>query len=226
LSSQSSAQLTARDTAEMVATTRALLDAITPGDSAAWAVHLAPAWFETDEEGHHLSRTEFLAGMHPLPAGQSGQLLLGEWHLTGTADVAVMSYDIEETHHYYSQDLRTRFHSTDTYVRVSGRWWQIATQQTALPTPVDGIRIPAERLAPLAGTYALTSSIMLSIAVTDSGLQLLNAGRPPQRLYALSDQLFVLHGRRGVWVFEHGPDGVVTGLVYWRDNNGVHWKRT
>lgn len=78
----------------------------------------------------------------------------------------------------------------------------------------------------LAGTYALTPAISMTVSVRDSALWMASGSRPAQRLYALSDQLFVLHGRRGVWVFERGADGHVAALVYWRDNNGVRWRRT
>jgi len=221
-----SAQLSAKDTAEFLSTTQALLDAITTGDTSVWAPHLAPGWFETDEEGNQLSRSQFLAQMHPLPPGQSGTLKLGDWHLVGQGGWAVFTYDINETHHFYDQTLITRFHSTDTYARVDGRWWQVATQQTALPTPVEGVKLPPSRLAELAGTYALTPSISLAISVRDSGLSMASGTRPAQRLYALNDRLFVVHGRRGVWVFERDAQGKVVALVYWRDNNGVRWRRT
>ncbi|HYK12041.1 MAG TPA: nuclear transport factor 2 family protein [Gemmatimonadales bacterium] len=221
-----SAQLSARDTAEFLTVTQSLLDALTTGDTSVWAPHLAPDWFETDEEGNRSSRSDFLAQMHPLPPGQSGVLKLGAWHLVGQADWAVMTYDINETHHYYDQTLVTRFHSTDTYARVNNRWSQVATQQTALPTPVAGVTVDPSRLADLAGTYALTASISLTITARDSGLWMSSGSRPAQRLYALTDQLFVVHGRRGVWVFERDGRDKVTTLVYWRDNNGVRWRRT
>ncbi|HEX4634310.1 MAG TPA: nuclear transport factor 2 family protein [Gemmatimonadales bacterium] len=224
--SPASAQLTTKDTTEFLSTTQAMLDAITTGDTSVWAPHLASDWFETDEEGNRLSRSQFLAQMHPLPPGQSGVLKVGAWHLVGHADWAVLTYDIEETHHFYDQTLITRFHSTDTYARVDGRWRQVATQQSAFPTPVAGITIAPSQLASRAGTYALTSSISLSISVRDSGLWMARGTGPAQRLYALTDQLFVVHGRRGVWVFERDADGKVTALVYWRDNNGVRWRRT
>lgn len=221
-----SAQLSAKDTAEFLSTTQTLLDAITTGDTTVWASRLAPDWFETDEEGNRLSRTQFLAQMHPLPPGQSGVLKLGDWHLVGRGGWAVFTYDINETHHFYDQTLVTRFHSTDTYAKIDGRWWQVATQQTAFPTPVEGINLAPSQLTDLAGTYALTASISLAISVRDSGLWMASGSRPAQRLYALTDQLFVVHGRRGVWVFERGAGGKITGLVYWRDNNGVRWRRS
>ena len=122
------------DSAQLVATTQALLDAVTAGDSVVWARQLAPSWFLSDEEGHHITRSDFLASLRPLPKGQQGRLTLTNWQLTGDSTAAVISYDADEQHDYYGQRLTTRFHSTDTYLRRQGRWWQVASQVTALPT--------------------------------------------------------------------------------------------
>jgi hypothetical protein len=77
------AQVAPADSAALLSITRRLLDAITAGDSAVWAPQLSPQWFLTDEEGHHVTRAEFLSDLHPLPSGQSGVLRLAAWHLTG-----------------------------------------------------------------------------------------------------------------------------------------------
>jgi hypothetical protein len=42
---EASAQVAPKNSAQLVATTQALLDAVTAGDSAVWAPHLAPEWF-------------------------------------------------------------------------------------------------------------------------------------------------------------------------------------
>ena len=101
------AQVGARDSTFLVATSQALLDAITTGDSTVWASYLAPDWFLSDEEGHHHTRREFLTELHPLPPGQSGQLTVANVHLVGARAVAVISYDAQEVHHYYGQLLLT-----------------------------------------------------------------------------------------------------------------------
>jgi hypothetical protein len=102
------AQLAARDSAYLATTTQALLDAITAGDSTVWARHLAPAWVLADEEGRLITRSTFLAGLHPLPPGQQGKLTLTRRHLTGGPAVAVISYDADEEHHYYGHVLPPR----------------------------------------------------------------------------------------------------------------------
>ena len=222
---RSAAQVAPKDSIYLVATTQALLDAVTAGDSAVWAPHLAPTWFLTDEEGQHMTRVAFLAGFRPLPPGQQGRLRLTNWHLTGGSDVAVMSYDADEEHDFYGQQLKTRFHVTDTYVRRKERWLQLASQVTALPTPIAGKPVDPAAAREYSGTYLLTPDIRLTVTAGDSGLVLEFAGRPPQRLFALEDRIFIRHGVRGFWVFERDPAGAVTELVNWRDNNAVVWRR-
>ncbi len=84
------AQVAAADSAAFLAVTQRLMDAITNGDSAIWAAHLSPRWFITDEEGRHLTRTEFLPELRGLPPGQSGRLEVTRHQLVGGPNVAVM----------------------------------------------------------------------------------------------------------------------------------------
>lgn len=219
------AQVPARDSAQLVATTRALLDAITSGDSAVWANVLAPGWAMSDEEGNRPSRAEFLASLHGLPAGQHGKLQPVQFHFTGDSTLAVVSYDADEWHDYYGQILRTRFRTTDVWVKRNGRWLELASHVTALPTPIAGADVPRTVARTYTGEYELTPGIRMQVAGTDSGLVLGRAGRPPQRLRALDDRIFVRDGARGVWVFERDSAGRVSRLVNWRDNNAVVWRR-
>lgn len=219
------AQLSPRDSAFIVSTTQALLDAVTNGDSTIWARHLAPEWFLSDEEGEHLTRAEFLAGLHPLPPGQEGKLSVANPYMVESGNVAVLSYDAREEHHFYGQLLLTTFHITDTWIRRNSRWLLLAEQATALPQPILGAPLAPSLLHAYVGEYTLTPDIALSIVLADSGIVIRRAGRPDQPLYALDDRLFVRHGVRGFWAFERDPAGAVTSLVNWRDNNSVRWTR-
>ena len=220
-----SAQVAAADSAELVGTTQRLLDAITDGDSAVWAPHLSPRWIMTDEEGRHITRGEFLKELRGLPEGQSGRLEIGARHLAGAPGVAVLSYDIEEWHDFYGQELRTRFHATDTWIRESRGWKLLATQVIALPTPIAGKAVSRRELEGYAGRYVLTPEIDLRIEVGDSGLSMVRRSRAAERLYAIDERIFVRHGVRGFWLFEREESGKVSALVNWRDNNPVRWKR-
>jgi hypothetical protein len=219
------AQVSAADSAFLVATTQRLADAITAGDSAVWAPHVSSRFLLTDEEGYQLGRDEFLRALRGLPAGQSGRLRVERTRLTGSADVAVHSYDLDEWHDFYGQELRTRFHTTDTWVREGGAWRLLATQVTALPRARVGRSVPRQVLDAYAGVYALAPEIALRLVVDDSGLVMAREGRPSERLHALDDRTFIRHGARGFWLFERDARGAVVRLVNWRDNEPVVWER-
>ena len=225
------AQISGTDSSAIVATTRRLLDAITNGDSSVWAPHLAPPWFITDEEGRHLARAEFLRELRPLPTGQQGKLELTSWHLVSVGTTAVMSYLISEEHDYYGIPLRTRFHSTDTWARIGSGWKILASQVVALPTPVPGRAVDRRLLGEYAGTYRLAADsarsggLELTIDLGNDGLTVRRGNRPPERLYALDERIFIRHGVRGFWVFERDSSGAVTEVVNWRDNNPLVWRR-
>lgn len=219
------AQVSASDSSYLLQASQALVDAVTAGDSTVWARYLAPEWFQSDEEGEHITRAELLAGLHPLPAGQSGKLTVANPHLVGDGKVVVLSYDAREEHHYYGQLLLTTFHQTDTWVRRGDRWLQLASQATALPQPIAGVPISEAATRDYLGSYQLTPGIQLTIALAKGGLVLRREGRPDQALYALDERLFIRHGVRGFWVFERDSTGRVTELVNWRDNNAVRWRR-
>ena len=225
IAAPAAAQVPARDSTWLVATTQSLLDAVTSGDTSVWAPHLAPNWLQATEEGELVDREEFLAGLRGLPPGQNGKLTLSRHRLTGDSAVAVLSYDADEWHDFYGQELRTVFHVTDTWVRSGGRWRQLASQVTALPRPIAGVRVPPRLTREYAGRYALTPDIFLTVTATDSGLVMARQGGSSQRLHALDDRLFVRHGVRGFWLFERDSTGRVTRLVNWRDNNPVIWRR-
>lgn len=219
------AQVAPSDSTYILASTQALLDAVTSGDSTVWAHHLAPEWFQSDEEGQHVRRAELLAALHPLQSGQSGKLTLANPYFVGNSTLVVLSYDALEEHHYYGQLLRTTFHTTDIWVRRGRRWLQLASQVTALPQPISGLSVSARDVQPYLGSYELTPAIHLVVALVDNSLVLRREGRPDQPLFALDERLFIRHGVRGFWVFERDSTGAVQELVNWRDNNAVRWRR-
>src|SRR5262245_33149328 len=209
------------DSASLVHVTQRLLDGITYGDSSVWEQHLSARWFLTDEEGHHLTRPQFLGDLHGLPAGQSGELRIANAHFLGATDVAILSYDIDESHDFYGQQLQTRFHTTDTWVLEGGQPRILASQTTALPTAIEGRRIPRALLDQYTGTYSLTPDIELRLVATDSGMLMVRGTSPGTRLYFIDDRIFIRHGVRGFWLVERDAKGAVVRLVNWRDNNPV-----
>ncbi len=218
-------QIATADSSTLITATQGMMDAIVTGDTTAWAPWLLPQWFLTDEEGHHIARSPFLAGLHPIPTGQSGAIAVTNPHFAVAPGVIVLSYDSDEWHNYYGQMLRTRFHSSDTWVGQAGAWRMLTSQVTALPTPIAGRTIDPSTLQQFAGTYRLTPEIALAISVGDSGLIMTRGAGTPERFYSIDDRIFIRHGVRGFWLFERDNGSAVVRLVNWRDNNGVVWER-
>lgn len=213
------------DSAALVRITQALMHAVTDGKPAVWAARLSSRWFITDEEGAHITRSQFLKGLQGRPPGQSGKLQVMNARFVDAPGVAVLSYDIDEWHDYHGQELRTRFHSTDTWVRERSGWKMLTSQVTALPRPIEGRAVARAILDAYAGTYELTPEIRLRIVATDTGLALERDGRPTDRLHAIDERIFIRHGARGFWLFERDSKGAIVRLVSWRDNNPVIWRR-
>jgi hypothetical protein len=219
------AQTATLDSVALVQITQRLLDGITYGDSSVWAEHLSARWFLTDEEGHHLTRAQFLGDLHGLPAGQSGQLRIANVHFVDATGVAILSYDTDESHNFYGQKLQTRFHTTDAWVLEGGQPKILASQTTALPTAIEGRRMSRAQLDQYAGTYSLTPDIELRLVATDSGMLMVRGTSPGTRLYFIDERIFIRHGVRGFWLVERDAKGAVVSLVNWRDNNPVVWHR-
>lgn len=213
------------DSAALVRITQELMDAVTDGKPAVWAARLSSRWFITDEEGAHITRTQFLKGLQGLPPGQTGKLQVMNARFVDARGVAVLSYDIDEWHSYHGQELRTRFHATDTWVREGSAWKMLTSQVTALPRRIEGRAVARAILDAYAGTYELTPEIRLRIIATDTGLGVEREGRPTDRLHAIDDRIFIRHGERGFWLFERDSTAAVVRLVSWRDNNPVVWRR-
>lgn len=105
----------------------------------------------------------------------------------------------------------------------------LASQVTALPTPVKGEALPPALLTEYTGRYRLiadsarAAGLVLTIEADSLGLTVRRGDRPPERLHALAPTIFIRHGVRGFWVFERDGAGVVRRVVNWRDNNALVW---
>jgi ketosteroid isomerase-like protein len=113
---------------ELVLKTQALFDAVAPGDKAPWQSTLAEDAMYTDELGKSMTKKELLDSMHPLPKGYTGTIKVvnGKSHIEG--NVAIFSYDMDESETIFGQALTARYHATDIWMYREGSW-QIAAGQ-------------------------------------------------------------------------------------------------
>lgn len=109
--------------AELLRRTQQLYDAVAPSDRAPWQKFFADDCMFFDEKGHNMNKEELVASITPLPNGYSGSIVVQNAKSHIDADIAILSYDLDETEIIYGQGLKARYHETDTWMigKANGR---------------------------------------------------------------------------------------------------------
>src|SRR5262249_60307852 len=75
-----------------------------------------------------MDKAALLKDVSPLPEGYSGQIKVLNARSNILSDTAVVGYDLDETEVVFGQELKARYHGTDTWVRRNGEWQIVAGQ--------------------------------------------------------------------------------------------------
>ena len=146
--------------AELVHRTQELYDSIVTGDQTPWKKYFADDCTFSDEKGRTLDKTKLVADITPLPPGYSGAIKIDNVISRIIGDTAVLSYDANETETIFGQNLKARYHVTDTWLRRDGNWQIIASQShryyedPAVADPSQ-LRNNASAARTFVGTYEL-----------------------------------------------------------------------
>jgi len=168
--SQEQAQGAQITQAELKRRTQELMDAAGSGDKRPYQEYFADNCFYFDEKGRKMDKVALVADVSPLPAGYTGSLKLAnvESHIEG--DLAIMSYDQDETETVFGQAMTARYHETDTWRRRNGKWQIVAAQVLRYyEDPAAGRVNPASFVA-YVGTYELAPGIRLVISTDGKSL--------------------------------------------------------
>lgn len=210
---------------ELVTRSQALLDAVTAGDKRPWQQMYADDAIVFDEKGRLMDKKALVADIEPLPKGYSGaiKLVRPKGHIE--SDVAILSYDTDETEEVFGQKLTARYHTTDTWLYRDGRW-QIAASQV-LRYYEDPPRGPADvaKYPEYAGTYELAPGIQATVSVDGEKLYLERPPRAKVELLPEACDLFFVRGAEGRRLFRKGPEGRVDAMVQRRNNEDIVWRK-
>src|SRR5207237_10630126 len=113
---------------EVIRRTQELYDAVVPGDQAPWKKYFADDSIFSDEKGRNMDKSKLIADITPMPAGYSGAIKLEHVQSRIYSNVAILSYDANETETIFGQNLSARYHVTDTWLRHDGNWQIVASQ--------------------------------------------------------------------------------------------------
>lgn len=211
--------------AELVARTRELFDTAAQGDRAPWQKYFADDGMYFDEKGRDMNKAELLESIEPLPPGFSGTITLVKARSKIEGATAVLSYDLDETEVVFGQQLRARYHGTDTWMLRGGAWQIIAGQMLRYYEDPPVGRYNAANFADYAGTYQLSKDKLLNV-VSENGILYVERGKGSRtQLFPESGDIFFRKGIEGRIVFHRGEDGKVDEYISRRNNEDIVWRK-
>jgi ketosteroid isomerase-like protein len=211
--------------AELVRREQAMMDAVVPGDQTLWKLYFADDALFFDEKGRAMDKQAMLEDLNPMPKGYSGTIKVTDSKVLFAPNVAILSYNSDETETIYGQELHARYHTTDTWLYRDGRW-QIAASQVLRYYEDPAIGAIADKvLKDYAGTYEVTPGHVIVVTLAGKELFAQRDDARPVRLLPESPDMFFRAGAEGRRLFQRDGAGKVVMLIDRRNNEDVLWKK-
>jgi hypothetical protein len=210
---------------ELARRTQELFDAIVPGNQEPFKKYFADDAMFFDEKGRDMDKAALVKDIQPMPKGYSGtiKLVRPKSHIEG--DVAILSYDIDETETIFGQNLTARYHETDTWMRRGGKWQIVGGQVLRYyEDPATG-KADISKFPSYLGTYRLGPERTMTVTTEGGHLYATRNGRPREELIPEASDIFFRKGVEGRVLFGHGDDGNVITLIDRRNNEDVVWTK-
>ncbi|PYI85321.1 MAG: hypothetical protein DMF09_05435 [Verrucomicrobia bacterium] len=210
---------------ELVRRTQELYDAIVPGNQAPWQKYFADDCIFADEKGRLLDKPKLIADITPMPTGYSGAIKIEKPQSRIIGSTAILSYDADETETIFGQNLKARYHVTDTWLQRNGEWKIIASQaHRYYEDPAVGKADP-KKFTDYIGAYELAPGQTRSVIAEDDRLFVERNGKKEQLLPETSE-VFFRKGVEGRILFRYASTGKVDALIDRRNNEDVIWRKT
>ena len=139
-------------------------------------------------------------------------------------DTAILSYDANETETIFGQNLRARYHITDTWLRRNGQWQLIASQahryyEDPAISKADGKKFPD-----FVGSYELAPGQTRTVT-SENGKLFIERNGKKEELFPETSDLFFRKGVEGRILFRYDSTGKVDALIDRRNNEDVIWRK-
>src|SRR6266480_3410762 len=210
---------------ELVRRTQELYDAVVPGNQVPWKKYFANDCIFADEKGRTMDKRKLVADITPMPAEYSGAIKIEQVQSRIYDNVAILSYDANETETIFDQNVSARYHVTDTWLRRDGNWQIIASQaHRYYEDPAVG-KADSKKFPDFIGTYELAPGQTRSVFGEGDKLFVERKGKKEQLLPETSE-LFFRKGVEGRILFGYAANGKVDTLIDRRNNEDVVWRKT
>jgi hypothetical protein len=202
-----------------------LVNSVATGDQKPWKKYFADDCLYFDERGRNMNKEALVADIAPLPQGYAGSILVAnaQSHIEG--EMAVLSYDLNESETVYGQTMKARYHETDTWMRRNGDWQIVAAQVLRYyEDPAEGA-VDARTNADYVGVYEAAPGKTMTVSLEDGHLFRQRGTGAKVELFPEVAGLFFRKGVEGRTLFQRGADGKVDALIDRRNNEDILWKR-
>lgn len=209
---------------ELIARAQELFDAVAAGNQEPWKKYFADDCLFFDEKGRNFTKAELVADIQPLPKGYSGKIIVGKPRSLIGGDTAILSYDLDETETVFGQNLKARYHVTDTWLRRNNLW-QIAASQVFryYDDPAVG-KIDIGKLRDFVGNYELAPGQTRTVSIDGDHLVVERNGKR-EALLPEASEIFFRKGVEGRILFRADNNGKIDALVDRRNNEDVVWRK-
>lgn len=210
---------------ELVRRTQEIFDAVVPGNQEPFKKYFAEDAMFFDEKGRDMDKAALVKDVQPLPKGYSGSIKIvrPKSHIEG--NVAVLSYDMDETEVVFGQNLTARYHETDTWMRRGGKWQIVAGQVLRYyEDPAPG-KTDLSRFQAYVGNYQLGPERTMTVTAEDGHLYEQRNGRAREELIPEASDIFFRKGVEGRTLFGYRDNGEVETLIDRRNNEDIVWKK-
>src|SRR5437899_4280428 len=196
---------------ELVRRTQELYDSIVSGNQAPWKKYFADDSTFSDEKGRTFDKTKLIADITPFPAGYSGAIKIDNVISRIIGDTAILSYDANETETIFGQNLKARYHITDTWLRRNGEWQIIASQaHRYYEDPAIG-KADEKKFPDYVGKYELAPGQTRTVTAENGASRDERHGRKEQ-LFPETSDLFFRKGVEGRILFRYDAHGKIDAL--------------
>lgn len=211
---------------ELVRKTQEFLDAVSSGDRTPFEKYFAADSMIFDEKGRSMDKKALLDDQSPMPPGYSGAIKLVNPQSRLLGNTAILSYDLDETETIFGQNMKARYHETDTWVRRNGEWQIVAEQVLRYyEDPAPG-KPDLKKYADYVGIYELTHGTTMTVSSEGTDLYSQRTDKPKQLLVPEASDIFFRKGVEGRRLFRRDQKGKVDALIDRRNNEDVVWRKT
>jgi Domain of unknown function (DUF4440)/Domain of unknown function (DUF3471) len=209
---------------ELMRHAQELFDAAAVGNQEPWKKYFADDCLFFDEKGRNFTKAQLVADIQPLPNGYSGKITVGKPKSLIHGDTAILSYDLDETETVFGQNLKARYHITDTWLRRHNNW-QIAASQAFryYEDPALG-KIDKAKLQNFVGTYELAPGQTRTVSIEADHLIVERNGKR-EALLPEASEVFFRKGVEGRILFRADDNGKIDALIDRRNNEDVVWRK-